>query len=177
MPPSLVNIYKELHDDLGIDDAEARQPRVVGAPGCAAAQHHAHRAGGRGGIASGQGLGDVHRRGVCASSTTSRSCRVHPVGLARPQEEGADRHVAPHRDRVRAPVAAVSAHNGFFGSKPFSRTNAALVEAGLAPIDWRLPDLHRSHPSVSGRRKPIGVFPYTPGRPKHSDSRQPAGLG
>ena len=33
----------------------------------------------------------------------------------------------------------LSAHNGFFGSKPFSRTNAALVEAGLDPIDWRLP--------------------------------------
>jgi uracil-DNA glycosylase len=33
----------------------------------------------------------------------------------------------------------LSAHNGFFGSRPFSRTNAALVEAGLDPIDWRLP--------------------------------------
>jgi len=32
----------------------------------------------------------------------------------------------------------LSAHNGFFGSRPFSRTNAALVEAGLDPIDWRL---------------------------------------
>ena len=32
----------------------------------------------------------------------------------------------------------LSAHNGFFGSKPFSRTNAALVAAGLDPIDWRL---------------------------------------
>jgi uracil-DNA glycosylase len=34
----------------------------------------------------------------------------------------------------------LSAHNGFFGSKPFSRANTALVEAGLDPIDWRLPD-------------------------------------
>ena len=33
----------------------------------------------------------------------------------------------------------LSAHNGFFGSKPFSRANAALVEAGLDPIDWRIP--------------------------------------
>ncbi len=33
----------------------------------------------------------------------------------------------------------LSAHNGFFGSKPFSRTNEALVGDGLAPIDWRLP--------------------------------------
>ena len=33
----------------------------------------------------------------------------------------------------------LSAHNGFFGSRPFSRTNSALVEAGLTPIDWLLP--------------------------------------
>ncbi|CAB4833239.1 unannotated protein [freshwater metagenome] len=32
----------------------------------------------------------------------------------------------------------LSAHNGFFGSRPFSRTNAALVADGLAPIDWAL---------------------------------------
>ena len=32
----------------------------------------------------------------------------------------------------------LSAHNGFLGSRPFSRTNAALVEAGRAPVDWSL---------------------------------------
>jgi uracil-DNA glycosylase len=35
----------------------------------------------------------------------------------------------------------LSAHNGFFGSRPFSRTNAALAEAGLEPIDWSIPPL------------------------------------
>ena len=35
----------------------------------------------------------------------------------------------------------LSAHNGFFGSRPFSRTNTALVEAGLGPIDWAIPPL------------------------------------
>jgi uracil-DNA glycosylase len=33
----------------------------------------------------------------------------------------------------------MSAHNGFFGSRPFSRVNAALEAAGEAPIDWKLP--------------------------------------
>jgi uracil-DNA glycosylase len=32
----------------------------------------------------------------------------------------------------------LSAHRGFFGSKPFSRANAALVAAGKSPIDWSL---------------------------------------
>lgn len=33
----------------------------------------------------------------------------------------------------------LSAHRGFFGSKPFSRANRALIEQGAAPIDWTLP--------------------------------------
>jgi uracil-DNA glycosylase len=33
----------------------------------------------------------------------------------------------------------LSAHNGFFGSKPFSRANALLAEQGAGPVDWRLP--------------------------------------
>ncbi len=33
----------------------------------------------------------------------------------------------------------LSASRGFFGSRPFSRANALLVEAGAAPVDWRLP--------------------------------------
>lgn len=33
----------------------------------------------------------------------------------------------------------LSAHRGFFGSRPFSRANQALVGQGAAPVDWRLP--------------------------------------
>ena len=33
----------------------------------------------------------------------------------------------------------LSAHRGFFGSRPFSRANAALVEAGRDPVDWCIP--------------------------------------
>jgi uracil-DNA glycosylase len=35
----------------------------------------------------------------------------------------------------------LSAHNGFFGSKPFSAINAALRTAGKPEIDWQIPDL------------------------------------
>lgn len=35
----------------------------------------------------------------------------------------------------------LSAHRGFFGSKPFSRANRALVAGGREPIDWKLPML------------------------------------
>jgi uracil-DNA glycosylase len=33
----------------------------------------------------------------------------------------------------------LSAHRGFFGSRPFSRVNRMLVEQGGTPVDWRLP--------------------------------------
>jgi uracil-DNA glycosylase len=33
----------------------------------------------------------------------------------------------------------MSADRGFFGSRPFSRANALLVERGAEPIDWKLP--------------------------------------
>ena len=32
----------------------------------------------------------------------------------------------------------LSARNGFFGSKPFSRANALLAEQGAQPVDWTL---------------------------------------
>jgi len=35
----------------------------------------------------------------------------------------------------------LSARNGFFGSKPYSKINAALEAAGKSPIDWQIPDL------------------------------------
>jgi uracil-DNA glycosylase len=33
----------------------------------------------------------------------------------------------------------MSADRGFFGSRPFSRANAMLVDLGVDPIDWTLP--------------------------------------
>ena len=34
----------------------------------------------------------------------------------------------------------LSAHNGFLGSKPYSKTNTLLTQSGLSPIDWKIPD-------------------------------------
>lgn len=33
----------------------------------------------------------------------------------------------------------LSARNGFFGSRPFSRANELLVQQGAAPVEWKLP--------------------------------------
>jgi uracil-DNA glycosylase len=33
----------------------------------------------------------------------------------------------------------MSAHNGFFGTRPFSRANTLLERQGADPVDWKLP--------------------------------------
>ncbi|MEX0846870.1 MAG: uracil-DNA glycosylase [Ilumatobacteraceae bacterium] len=136
-PPSLVNVFKELQSDLGISppghgnlEAWARQGVLMlntslTVRGGAAGSHH-----GRGWETF---TDEVLRRVNDA---------VHPVVFllwgspARKKKAliDLDRHVvieSPH-------PSPLSAHSGFFGTKPFSRTNDALTAAGLTPIDWRL---------------------------------------
>lgn len=44
-----------------------------------------------------------------------------------------------HHTILEAPhPSGLSAHRGFFGCRHFSQANAALVKAGVEPIDWRL---------------------------------------
>lgn len=50
--------------------------------------------------------------------------------------EGAQRR---HLVLTSAHPSPLSAHNGFFGSAPFSRANAFLQQVGKAPIDWQIP--------------------------------------
>lgn len=42
----------------------------------------------------------------------------------------------------------LSAHRGFFGSRPFSKTNEFLSRKNLEPIDWRLPTATENHPDL-----------------------------
>ncbi|GIP60843.1 uracil-DNA glycosylase [Paenibacillus woosongensis] len=48
----------------------------------------------------------------------------------------------PRHMIIRSPhPSPLSAHRGFFGSRPFSRTNAFLRKMGLQEIDWQIPNL------------------------------------
>jgi uracil-DNA glycosylase len=71
--------------------------------------------------------------------------------MPRPQLRGNQPSAADIRDASKngaveqggiagnAHPSPLSAHRGFFGSRPFSKTNEALRSLGLAEIDWRLP--------------------------------------
>ncbi|HRB01937.1 MAG TPA: uracil-DNA glycosylase [Ilumatobacteraceae bacterium] len=140
IPPSLANVYKELRTDLDIVpprhgnlEAWARQgvlllntTLTVRAGQAASHQGHGWE------IFTDQVLRAVndkpHRVVFLLWGAAARK-KKSLIDL--------DRHVVLES----AHPSPLSAHNGFFGSRPFSRTNAALVAAGLAPIDWRLPEL------------------------------------
>ena len=139
LPPSLVNIFTEYSADLGYPRAGERGPDPVERARRAAAQPGAHRPAGQAGLAPGQGLGAGDRAG-------------HP-GAGRPAGDapGGDL-VGPRRADARAAAARAdvpciesahpspnSAHNGFFGSRPFSRANRLLEQHGAEPVDWKLP--------------------------------------
>jgi uracil-DNA glycosylase len=136
-PPSLQNIFTELHDDLGIERPTTGDLTPWARQGVlllnATLTVRAHQA------ASHQGKGwetftDQVIRAVNDKTDTvvfilwGNSARRKKVLV------DVDRHViieSPH-------PSPLSAHRGFFGSHPFSRANEALVAAGRDPVDWRL---------------------------------------
>ena len=137
LPPSLVNIYRELRDDLGIvpprhGDLTAWADRGVMLlnraltvqPGAS----NSHR---------GKGWEPVTERAITALAERGGPCvailwgsdarRVKPLLGSIPCVESA--HPSP-----------LSAHRGFHGSRPFSQVNALLAEEGAEPLDWSLPE-------------------------------------
>ena len=137
-PPSLVNIFKELHDDLGIDPPPTTATSSRGPQGVLLLNTTLTVRAGQ--AASHQGKGwetftdEVHRRGERQAGAGG----VHPLGRLGAQEEGADRHQPPRDHRVGPPVAAVGATTGSSAASRSRRANAALVDAGREPVDWRL---------------------------------------
>lgn len=139
IPPSLVNIYKELHTDLGI---------VPSSHGCLT--HWADQ--GvlllnsvltvlRAQAASHQGKGwETFTDFAIDVINRQREGVVFMLWGAYAQKKGAiidgDKHLilkAPH-------PSPLSAHRGFLGCKHFSRANAYLQQTGEQPIDWQLPE-------------------------------------
>ncbi len=138
-PPSLQNIFAELRDDLGIEppshgnlEGWARQGVLLlnAFLTVRARQAASHRSAGW------ETFTDEVIRAVSAKS--ERVVFILWGAFARRKKSLVDltRHIVIES----AHPSPLSAHNGFFGSKPFSRANAALAAAGRQPIDWSLSD-------------------------------------
>ena len=116
IPPSLVNIYKEAHDDVGID------------------------------IPNHGDLTAWAKQGVLLLNTVLTVQEGYANSHKGKGWEIFTDHIIEEMNKREKPVVFItsahpsplSAHRGFFGSKPFSRTNEFLVSQGIEPIDWRI---------------------------------------
>ena len=138
IPPSLANIYKELQADLGVIPPTHGNLEWWAHQGVLllnttltvragqAASHHGH---------GWETFTDELLRTVNAKE--QRVVFLLWGSNARKKKSLIDlsRHVVIES----AHPSPLSAHNGFFGSRPFSRANSALVGADLPPIDWAIP--------------------------------------
>lgn len=140
VPPSLINIYKELQNDLNISPVQhgylmhwAEQGILLLNSVLTVEQGHA---------ASHQNKG--WERFTDALITQINKHTEHTVfilwgGYA--QKKGANIDSSKHLI-IKAPhPSPLSVYRGFFGGRYFSRTNAYLKQYGKTPIDWALPVL------------------------------------
>ena len=139
VPPSLVNIYKEMQSDLGIPPARhgflehwARQGvlllnSVLTVEEARAASH--------------QGKGwETFTDAVIRAVNLDCEHVVFMLWGAYAQKKAAFVDRARHLVLMAPHPSPLSAHNGFFGCRHFSQANDYLVTQGRNAIDWKLPE-------------------------------------
>jgi uracil-DNA glycosylase len=137
IPPSLVNIFKELEADLGVPRSKngylepwARQGVLLLNTSLTVRAHEA---------ASHKGKGWERLTDAIIRAVSSKTERVVFVLWGKPAQKkleliDSNRHVVIQSTHP----SPLSASSGFFGSRPFSQINAALRESGQPEINWRL---------------------------------------
>ena len=136
LPPSLANIYRELMSDLGVPAPTCGDLTPWSRNGVMLLNRVLTVEPGRSAAHRGKGWEAVtdraievlaHRGGPTAAVLWGRDAQtLKPMLGGIPWVESV--HPSP-----------LSAHRGFFGSRPFSRVNELLVQQGGEPVDWRLP--------------------------------------
>ena len=136
-PPSLKNIFKELKNDLGCPIPQSGSLEKWAEQGVLllnsvltvrAGQPNSHR---------GKGW-EIFTDQVIKTLNERETPVIFLLWRKNAQEK--QRLITNSRHyKILAPhPSPLSAHRGFFGSKPFSKTNRYLREIGLEEIDWRL---------------------------------------
>ncbi|HTN56635.1 MAG TPA: uracil-DNA glycosylase [Protaetiibacter sp.] len=135
LPRSLQNIYRELHDDLGIPPAEHGDLSGWSRQGVMLLNRVLTVRAGSSGSHRGMGWEAVTEHAIRA--LVARDAPL--VAILWGRDAGTLRPLLGATPIVAsAHPSPLSAHNGFFGSKPFSRTNALLEQSGGTPVDWDL---------------------------------------
>ena len=137
IPPSLVNIYKELHDDLGCYIPNngylvkwAKQGVLMLNTVLTVRAHQAN---------SHRGIGWEEFTNAAIRVLNEQDRPIVFILWGSPAQRKKEMRNNPKHLILEAPhPSPLSAYRGFFGSKPFSQTNAFLEKNGLTPIDWQI---------------------------------------
>lgn len=134
-PPSLQNIFKELRDDLGVTVPVSGNLERWAKQGVlllnATLTVRASQAG------SHQNKGwETFTDAVIQKLSDEKENLVFILWGAYAQKKGSIIDTAKHFIIKSTHPSPFSAHNGFFGSKPFSKTNAYLKKENMQEINW-----------------------------------------
>ena len=136
-PPSLQNIYKEMSSDLGTHPPAHGNLENWAKQGVLMLNSVLTVEHGKAGAHVGKGW-ERFTDAVINQLNSARNNLVFVLWGRKAQQKGS--RVDPHRHKVimSAHPSPLSAHGGFFGSKPFSRANDYLVNHNISPINWSL---------------------------------------
>lgn len=140
IPPSLVNIYQELEDDLGCYipnngylEKWARQGVLLLNTVLTVRAHQAN---------SHRGIGWEEFTDAAIRVLAEQARPMVFILWGRPAQTKKSMLHNPKHLILEAPhPSPLSAYRGFFGSRPFSQTNEFLEKNGLAPIDWQIENI------------------------------------
>lgn len=141
VPPSLVNIYKELASDLRLPRPAHGDLSGWARQGVLLLNNTLTVAAGQAGSHAGRGWDAI--TDACVAAVAERSAPTVFILWGSHARKKASRvpalgRCAHHLVLTSAHPSPLSAHNGFFGSRPFSQTNAFLERHGRGAIDWSL---------------------------------------
>ena len=138
VPPSLRNIYKELASDLGVEMPGSGDLTGWARQGVLLLNNTLTVENGRAGSHAGRGWDAV--TDACVAAVAAREVPSVFILWGSHAQAKAKRIDGLRNGRhlvIESPhPSPLSAHRGFFGSEPFSRTNAFLEEHGRGAIDW-----------------------------------------
>ncbi len=137
LPPSLQNIYQELHDDIGCSIPKTGDLTKWAKQGVLMLNTlltvRAHRA------FSHQGIGWEQFTDAAIKALDRQDRPIVFILWGRPAQQKKALITNPKRLVIESPhPSPLSAYRGFFGSRPFSRTNTYLEANGQTPIDWQI---------------------------------------
>ena len=147
IPPSLVNIYQELHDDLGCYIPNngyltkwAKQGVLLLNTVLTVRAHAAN---------SHRGIGWEEFTDAAIKALNKLDQPIVFILWGRPAQNKKPMLNNPNHLILEAPhPSPLSAYRGFFGSRPFSKTNEFLKAHGIEPIDWQIENINANGEKV-----------------------------